>query len=89
MVEASPANAGDTDLDMDFQDNSMCQHTAKPVTTTTEACVLEPHTSCNYWSPGAQSRAPSEESHHKEAAQCSLTEPCSLQLESPVQLKSK
>lgn len=40
MVEALPANAGDTDLDMDFQEDTICQRTAKPVTTTTEACVL-------------------------------------------------
>ena len=64
MVEASPANAGDTDLDMDFQDDSMCQHTAKPVTTTTEACVLESHKLqlLKSWCPEPVLH---ERSHHK------------------------
>lgn len=40
MVENLPANAGDRALDTDFQEDTISQHTAKPVTTTTEACML-------------------------------------------------
>ena len=82
MVEASPANAGDTDLDVDFQDNSMCQHTAKPVTTTTEACVLESHKLqlLKSWCP--EPVLHNERSHHKKKPRSAAgQEPCSLQLE--------